>query len=300
MANIFRNSKKWLVYILYCLLVTTALLYCLFPRDILPRLIENALAGLNPQLRVSVEGADIFPPFGLRIHQARISLKGKSEADVLEIGQILLRPEIFPLIKGKIECSFHFVAYKGNIKGRIHLKKNSTNGPLEAVTDLKDVHIGEYRYLQDFLGRKISGTLSGKIKFSGIASDPAGGVADIRLKVRDGLVQLLEPIPFFEIDSVDFKKMQARMTLKNHEIRLSRLELDSSWFHGVFDGNVDLRNGLPGSILELKGKIRPSAAFMRTIADTPAIRNFLTRHLKRGRLSVVIFGSLKRPRIRFR
>ncbi|HDH98895.1 MAG TPA: type II secretion system protein GspN [Deltaproteobacteria bacterium] len=298
MGVFFRNSRKWIGYALYCMVVTGALLYFLFPADILPVIMENALAKSNSQLRASIKGASITFPFGIKILQARFFLKQEPTA-LVEVRQALLRPQIFSLLKGKLESSLECTAYEGKIESRIQVPKNGVKGPVEVVARLKNVDIGEYMYLQNLLKRKISGKISGKITYKGAMSDPGGGIGDAHFIWTDGLVQLSEAIPFLDFDSVDFKKMDITIKLKKRSICLNRLRVDSSRFYGFFNGTIDLERDLSASRLELKGKIRPAAAFMRTISKNPAVRAFLTRHLKGGRISVVIFGSLRSPRIKF-
>jgi len=295
---IWRN-KKWAGYALYCIALTGGLLYYRFPTDILRDYLQAIPARMDSRLVLSIDGIRPWLPFGLRFSQTELSLKNRPGSALFRAEGIFLRPDAWSILKGKPELHFDCTAYKGALKGHINAKENGAKGAFDTVTELQDIHIADYKPLQDLMGRHVEGTLGGTITYDGHYNLLMDGTMEADLKVTEGLLEYLNIHPLLNFESIEFKEMEIAMVFKKGTINLSRLELKGEQFQGSLSGNITLKGGFSKSVFDLKGSIKPSPAFLKSVAGVAGTMKFIKQRMKKGTLSFAIHGTLGEPQIKF-
>ena len=154
--------------------------------------------------------------------------------------------------------------------------------------------------LQELIGRKITGLLSGAVNYSGQYHLPLDGAGDADLTMANGEVQLFAPIPFLDIDQLVFEKMTISIALKKRLLRLTQLNFEGDQLQGSLTGTIRLRDQLSKSRLDLKGKVSLSGDLTESLSEESAAANLIRQRMTRGALSFAVYGTLEDPKIRFR
>jgi type II secretion system protein N len=297
MARRPSKYRKYFGYILFSILLVIALLYYRFPTDALKNYLQATADDMDANYHVSIGNARPAFPFGVRLLDTVVVPRNDSETNVFAADTLLIRPEIISFIRGRLKYDFDCLAYNGDLKGFVHFKKRGMNGPFITMIELKGIHMADYEYLSTLIGRDVKGILSGTINYRGQQDVLINGNGEANLTVSDGWVQLLEPL--FGLESVDFDDLRIKMVLDKRKIQLNNVELEGRNLKGTLSGTVSLKRDLSRSSLALKGSIEPSAAFFGGEKGASNTLKRLTRGLKKGKISFVIRGTPKNPRIRF-
>ena len=291
--------KKWGGYTLYSIILLGVLLYYRFPSDALLDYLEAGAAKFDPRIVLSIDRVNLSLPPGLTFSRAELSLKDTSEKPLFRAERFSARPDVWSFFRRKFKCNFEVLAYRGDLKGHVYFKNNGITGPFDSVTELKDIHIGEYKSLQDLIGRRVEGTLSGIISYNGLPHSLVDGTADGNFRLTDVRMENFNLHPLVKLDSIDFKEMEIVMALRGQKIDLSRLKLEGRQFHGNLSGTIRLKKKFSESALELKGEVKPSAEFFQNTEGMTATVKFVKQHMKKGALSFSIYGTLGDPKIKF-
>lgn len=293
------KNKKWAGYLLYGVILMGGLLYYRFPSDALRNYLLTNASRVEPRLVLSIDRIEPSLFFGLKFPETQLSFKGKPERVLFRAEDLLIRPKVWSLLQGDFRFDFHSLAYKGDLKGYVDFNKNSVTGHFDTVIELKNIHIGDYKYLRDLIGRHVEGTLGGTLTYNGAYNLLMDGTGEVNLRLTDGRMENLNLHPLFNFESIDFKAMEIAMVLKKRTINLIRVELKGDRFNGSFSGTIRLKKGFAKSNLEIKGTIKPSAAFLKSVAGSANIMRFIKQRMKKGSLSVAINGTLGEPKINF-
>ena len=293
-----RINKSWLGYTLYGLILTGVLLYYRFPSDAFREYLQTALNEADARVSISITGVHPSFPLDLKLNQTEISLRDKPGTLLFRADGIQLRPQLWSLIHRELKYAYSCHAYGGELKGLINLKGFSVRGPIESITEINNVRIGDYPYLRNLIGPHIEGNLGGKITYNGEAESFMDGTSEAELKITDGRLEYLKFDPL-NFQSIEIKQMEIMMNLKNGIINLTRFEFKGDKFQGSLTGKITLRKEFVQSTMELKGSIQPSATYLKGIARTKAAFEFIKKFIRKGRISFSIYGTLKKPSIRF-
>ncbi|MCK4388999.1 MAG: type II secretion system protein GspN [Desulfobacterales bacterium] len=296
-ALISSKHTKYLGYVLFAVILTAGLLYYRFPSDALRDYVQTSAENTNARVVLSVERIQPWPPVCLKFTGIELALKDKPDRTILKADRVLLKPRLRSLLRGKSEYSFHCLAYGGDLRGCAHFKKDSTGAFIDTEIELRDVHIGDYAYLSELIGRRVEGNLHGTISYTGPFKVLTDGSAEANLRLSGGRVELFQPL--FTLGSLDFNEIEAEMFLDKQKINVTRLELKGEVLHGTLSGTITLKEKFARSSLDLRGTIEPFAAFFKGTAGIHDTVAFFKQRLKRGTLSFVIHGTLGEPKIKF-
>lgn len=291
------RKKKWFGYIFYCLIITAGFLYLRFPSDVIRDYLRNAVNKPNIPVVLSIDRVKPWPTFGLKVDEAEISLKDASAPGLFKAEDLIVRPEIWSFVKGSIRYCFQCQAYGGDIKGCVQFRQNAMTLPFHTEIEVKDIQVGGYEYLEDLVGRRIQGNLSGTIHYSGQGKNLMSGDGGANLRLSDGAIELL--LPLLGLDSVAFNEIVIDMVLKKRMINIARFDLSGDQLKGKLSGKISLKKQVERSSLDLKGELEPFAAFFSSAEGTSSTMNILKKRLKRGALNFVIRGTLREPKVRF-
>jgi len=296
MKQFLSKNKRWLGYIFYCIILAVGLLYYRFPSEALRDYLQTRANNSNTPFSLSIDRIRLWPPFGLRLGQTEILLKGKPAVKVFRADSLFVRPEAWSFLKGKSRYCFECLAYGGDISGCIRLEENSIAAPFDTEIELKNIRIGTCEYLKDLVGRHVDGILYGTICYSGQQKDLMGGAGEVNLKILDGRVEIL--LPILSLESIDFSEVKIDMVLKKQRINLTRLELEGPQLKGILSGTISLKRDFAKSTLNLRGRIEPLASFLKNSGGVYNTLRLLKKRLRRGTLAFIIRGTIGEPKIR--
>lgn len=297
MRQFISKNKKWFGYTVYCIIVTVGLLYYRFPSDALRDYVQIRANNLNTPLFLSIDRMKPWPPFGLRLGQTEVSLKDKPDIKLFRADSLLVRAEVWPFFKGKGKYCFECLAYGGDLKGCISFKENSIKAPFNTKIELKNIRIGNYKYLKYSIGRHIDGILRGRVYYSGEHKNLMDGAGEANLTLLDGRVELV--LPILTLGSIEFNEVKIDMALKKQKINLVRFELNGPKLKGTLSGTISLKRRFAKSTLELKGTIKPFSSFFKNAEGVSRTMRFFKQRLRKGALTFIIHGTLGEPKIKF-
>jgi len=211
MKKILIKHGKWLGYLLYTVVLVTALLYCRFPSDTIRTYLESRVAAEAPGWALSVEGVSPGIPPGLDMTNVSVWSRETPQKHALQAKRIAVSPAFGAFVSGAAEYRFNAHAYNGDITGRIRFEQNDMTGPFSASVQLKGLHVGLHPYLPPLAGRDVSGILGGDISFSGTQRRLLDGAGKGIITISDGSVKLLQPV--MGLEAVDFDRLSLKMAL---------------------------------------------------------------------------------------
>lgn len=296
MKQIISKNKKYLGYSLYCILLIAGLLYYRFPsdafRDYLPAAAEKRFPGHH----VSIEEISPSLSIGIRLLKPVLSCKADPDKILFKAHNVLIRPDILSLLKGKSVYCFEGLAYNGSIAGRIHLENKGPNASFETSIEFNEMLIDDWRWLSQMTGREIKGTLDGILTCRGQSGSQVFGTGQANLKLSNGSLELNQPI--LNIKSLDFNELHAEVVLKDRKLSLKDVEFKGPGLKGRLSGDIVLKKDLMTSRINLKGTIglHVNSGSKGKKGLAPII--FLKRMTRKENLPFVINGTLSRPRFR--
>ena len=297
MAQSEKKKKRYFWYILYGILLLTALLYYRFPSDAFSEYIKASAERLYPQYRVSIGKLDLSFPSGLRLMHTALFQKARPADALFKAERLVIRPEILSLLKGNLKVGYTCRAYEGDVEGEVSVAELTAKAPFTASMQLRRIHIDAYPRLANLVGREVKGFLGGTVGFEGRLDLPLEGSGEANLRVMDG--EIAFALPLLQLGSIRFDEMLVELALKKRRITLNRAELRGPEIQGTVSGTIMLRGEIEKSTLNLKGTMEPLSGAFTKGKGAGAAMQLIKQHLKRGKLSFTIHGTLEEPRIRF-
>jgi len=292
-----RKKGEWIGYLLYCVLLTAALLYYRFPSESIADYLESVVAKANPRIILSLESLRPGFPLSVDLIDAKISLKKAPRKPLLRVKNVSLRPEAWAFLHGTPVYHFDAYVYAGNIKGDVRFENQELIAPFTTTMKLKDLHIGRHPYLSPLIGRDVSGILGGDIVYTGQYTNLIEGVGEAILSISEGRVKLLQPI--LGLESLQFDRLSMKITLQNKKMALSDVGLEGRAVKGQLSGIIILNNDIPASRLDLRGTLEPLGGLFGNLKGDSNSLKFLRKSLKSLKRSFVIRGTFRDPEFKF-
>lgn len=297
MKDFISKHKKWLGCVLYAVILTVGLLYFRFPSDALKDYFQAKGNRASPPLNFSVDRIKPSMPLGLKFAKTGVSLKDSPHSLILKADRLLIKPSLWSVLGGERKYSFHCIAYKGEVSGNIDFQKDQAAGFIDTKMSLRNIHLGDYVYLANLMGRSVRGTLGGTISYRGQYKLILNGSGEANLSLADGRVELAQP--FLTLEAIDFDAMEINMVLDKQSIKVARLEFKGPQLQGTLSGTISLKREFAESILDLRGTIQPFAALFTRPADAQDTVAFLRERLDEGTFTFMIQGTMGNPEIKF-
>jgi type II secretion system protein N len=290
------NNKKWLGYILFTILLTTALLYYSFPSDAFRNCLQATVERVNPKYLLSVGKVTPTLPPGFSLRKAKLSLKIDPDEGLFMADSIVIRPEIWSFLKGRSGYRFKCLAYGGGLKGSVHFYGNSTNSPFSASVNFKDIRLDNFTTVSALTGSGIKGIIGGTIKCTGQFDSLINGTGVTKLTIADGRVEL--PQAIFSHGSIDFDTIRMKMVLNNQKIDVNYIELKGKAVKGSLSGSMVLKKEISKSRLSLRGTIELFAGPFRGSKGAGNDVRLLKTRSKKDKLNFLVGGTFFSPTFR--
>ena len=283
-----KTKKKWLLYLLFVLILTASFIYYLFPTDQIKNYITFHLNQTHPEINITIDRIKpAFPP-GVRLYNVTIYQLN----DVfLSLGQIKIVPDLLSLFRSKVIFFFNAKTCDGMIDGRGELARNTSFGGVNVDAKFSEIQITKMDGLQSLNSRKISGVLDGRLTYR--VENESGENLRATLTISDCEIDLLNP--FFMLESVTFNTIEADIEVKNRKLQFKQCSLQGNQMDGSIAGSVILEKPLGKSILKLVGTMRPHQTFLAKLEkDIP--KNLLPKKIysKYG-LPIKFRGTIEKP-----
>jgi type II secretion system protein N len=301
----FQNAKvlpmakyrKWLAYVLFAAVASGVFLYICFPSEAVQQYLEGSATGFDPSLALRVDRIRLAFPFGLKLESPDLGLKESPGISLFKADSFVLMPSIRTLTLRRPALGFDCRAYAGKIQGVIALEKFSLEGPFDSHIEITGVRLGQYPLLREWLKRDLTGTMSGIMTYVCSRGNYLQGSGNGDFSILDGSVRFAQP--FLGVESLDFHRIDARIVIEKQEISLPRLEFKGKQMEGMVSGTIHLNPNFQKSTLNLKLAVKPLADFLADEENFFDAAQFLTQRLTSGNFTIVIRGTVARPRINF-
>ena len=283
-----RKRSMYLIYLFYGCLLTGVLLVVRFPAETLRQYCAGAVERVLPGATCSIGRIDYDFPLALRIRDIRVTLTHKPEEVLLFIKHLSV--DVEPRQKS---CRLLAEAYDGRHGCRLLIK-----GDTLVLEDFKIHHfdLGQWGALQTLLGRKVSGFLDVTGAYAGSLGKLMAGEAKGAVAVREGSMELLQPI--LSLNTLNFQNVETEFHMKEQTVTMRKGNFHGSEFNGTFSGTFRVIDPLGSGTLGVSGILTPLS-----LADVdPRWKNratILQTRYKQATLPFVISGTLAGPLFRF-
>jgi type II secretion system protein N len=297
--SLFKH-KSYLGYILYGILLIIGLLYYRFPSDAVGAYLQSTADQISPRYQVSVGKARLSFPIGMKLMKTKVTSKEDPGTNLFVSDSLLIKPDLWSLLKGESTYGFDCQTYGGNITGSVHFEANGIDDPetpLASSIELKGIRIGDYTYFSSLIGRSVKGILEGVVTYKGQFDQLINGTGEANLRISDGFFELLHAV--FGLESVGFDDLWIKMVLRKKKITLARVELEGREIRGTLSGTIRLKNEFSESRLALRGSIEPQEDFIRSDKGAASMLKLFKGRLRKGKFNFVIRGTPADPKIRF-
>ena len=247
---------KWLLYGIYTVAIAAFFLYYLFPSETVKKYIVARAGSLNPEIRVSID--DVTPVFshGLRLHAVQLEYRSR---DLLDAEEIVIVPDLLSLLSANPSFAFHIKALGGGVKGDVEITRRQPQGRIKMNAEIAAVRLENTPSVRRFFENRLTGICSGTIIYTG--GPGQGRTLNALLSVAEVTVRLNEPV--FGMAEIAFDSVAAEVTLRNRQLKISRLMLQGDQFDGEFAGSGVIREDFDDSPINLSGTITPQSKFMQ-------------------------------------
>jgi type II secretion system protein N len=283
-----RKRPTYIIYFLYACLLTGVLLVVRFPAGTLRHYCTGAMERILPGTTCSIGGINYDFPLTLCMRDIRVTRLHSPEDILVVIKDLWVRAE--PRQSG---ARLLAEAYGGRHECRLQIR-----GKVLTLADIKIRHLdlGQWGGLQGLLGRKVSGFLDVTGTYMGRWGELMAGEAKGVVAVREGSVELLQPI--LSLNTLNFQNVETEFHLQNQSVTMAKGNLHGVEFNGTFAGILQLTEPLGSGALGVSGELTPLAP-----ADAdPQWKNrasILQTRYKQTTLPFVISGTLAGPLFRF-
>jgi len=244
---------RWFGYFLYAVVLTVALLYWLFPSKDLHNYLQANARRIDSRLVLDIDQIHPCLPFGFESFGTELFLKDNPDTALFSSERITIKPRIWALLQGRFDFGFECRAYRGDISGRVNFRKGGLGGPFDGEIELRNIRIGEHKYLPLLLGRSIEGTLDGDIRYHTKSRALIDGSGRANIRLRHGRVRFSDPV--LNIRFVDIRGLEIEMLIEDQKVNVTRFSLRSRQMNITLKGSINLEREFAKSRLGLKGEL---------------------------------------------
>ncbi|MBW1701608.1 MAG: type II secretion system protein GspN [Deltaproteobacteria bacterium] len=253
MRNFQSTILRWFGYFLYAVVLTVALLYWLFPSEDLYNYFQANAKKIDSRLVLDIDQIRPCLPFGFESFGTELFFKDNPDTALFSSERITIKPRIWPLLQGRFDFGFECRAYSGDISGRVSFREGGLGGPFDGEIELRNIRIGDYKYLPVLLGRSVEGTLDGDIRYLTKSGPLINGSGKANFRLRHGRVRFSRPV--LNIRFVDIRDLETEMLIEDQKINVTRFCLRSRQMNITLRGNINLEREFAKSRLGLKGEL---------------------------------------------
>lgn len=287
-----KKYKKSLLYIAYTLVAIGCFLYLLFPSETFKGVVSTYLQKMLPDHQIQFDRLRPVLPLGLRFESVIVL---QDDRKWVQIDRLNAAPRIMSLLSSRKTINYHGNAYQGFLRGHMDVNTSEKGTQTDIFLKLADIQLSDIAYLQEVMGRKLSGFLNadvGLIDNNGLKRSLKGklDLADVRIELSN---------PIINIQEVMFNLVEAEFIVNKQVFSLKRLEAMGGQVEGSLTGTVMLRKPLGKSRINLRGSFIPQEVLLAAVKDIIPANLFRQQMGDKG-MPIRIFGTIEKPKFSFR
>jgi len=287
-----KNIKKSFFYIAYTLVAIGCFLYLLFPSETFKGVVSAYLLETLPDYQIQIDRLKPVLPLGLGFEPVTVLQNNLMRA---QIDRLNVTPRLTSLLSSRKRINFRGKAYQGILKGHVDVNTSDRSTQTDVFLKLADIQLADIVYLQQRLGRKLSGFLNGDLDLL----DNNGPKRSIKGKLDFADVKIELSNPIINIQEVSFDLVEAEFNVNKQVFSLKRLEAKGGQVEGSLTGTVMIRKPIGTSRINLRGSFVPQPVLLASVKDILPGNFFKSQTGDKG-MPVRIYGTIDKPRFSFR
>lgn len=287
-----KKIKISLFYIAYTLVAIGCFLYLLFPSETFKGVVSAYLLKMLPDYQIQIDRLQPVFPLGLGFEPMIVL---QNDHTLAQIDTLNVTPRIASLLSSRKTINFRGRAYQGVLRGHIDVNTFDKRTQTDVFLKLADIQLSDILYLQEKLGRKLSGFLNGDVDFM----DNNGPKRSIKgkLDLADVRIELSNPI--INVQEVVLDLVEAEFNVNKQVFSLKRLEAKGGQVEGSLTGTIMIRKPIGKSRINLRGSFFPQEVLLASVKDIlPG--NFFKQQMGDKGMPIRIYGTIEKPKFSFR
>jgi type II secretion system protein N len=287
-----KKLHKSLLYIAYTLVVTGCFLYLLFPSQTFKGVVSTYLLKMLPGYQIQFDELQPVLPLGLGF--ASVSVL-QNERMLAQIDRLNVTPRIASLLSARKTINYSGKAYQGALKGHMNVNTSDKRTQMDVFLTLADIQVEDIAYLQEALGKKLTGFLNGDVELM----DNNGPKMSLKGNLDLTDVRIALPNPIINIQEVALNLVEAEFNVNKQVFSLKRLEAKGGQVEGSLTGTIMIRKPMGKSRINLRGSFSPQEVLLAGIKDMLPGNLFKQQMGGKG-MPVRIYGTIEKPKFSFR
>jgi type II secretion system protein N len=251
-----KTKAKLFFYGIFTITAFCVFLYLLFPSQMVSALIVSRIAGINPQVQVSLNDTrpSVLPP-GLRFKPLSVAY---ADIPVMHMPYFKVMPAIFSFIGDQKEFTFSGPLGAGALKGHAAVSLQGPKPQTKVTMNLTEVPVDVIEILQQWPNYKLAGEMTAYIDYD--SRKGAGGTANVKMDVTPTRIVFNPPV--VGLEQMEFSQLTAEMTVTPRMLQIKRCELSGSQLEGKVTGAIVFREPAQNSRITLSCTLKPQPAFL--------------------------------------
>jgi type II secretion system protein N len=244
-------TKKMAAYTGLGIVLAIVFLYLRFPGSVVGDYITQAFSAQHPGAIVVIGAVKPHFPPGMRMENILYGVKRNPDATI-QILDLTARPGWLDLFKGKTALLLSGSAYGGELAGRIdYADFLSLARPVHYTFKVSGAGLDRFAYIKGTFNRSMTGKLNGNFVFRRSYERIGESSGTGEFTIANGSYQLMENLLGF--DSIEFSKIEGRLSLKGDALKLDRFRLTGAKFNCSLQGDIVLHEDMELSPITLTG-----------------------------------------------
>ena len=285
-----RHKLLSIIVILYSILLFIVLTIWRLPPDLVTGWIVPVVTGGRVVLQGETVSMGI--PFSIRMKDSLVGVKLKEKFITERFDQISAGLEWKGLFGGYLPMRFYGKKDGGEVEASFG---SSLLGKLSRVyieLDAQNLSADSLDVLRSFASREVRGKLNGRISVSGNLLDYSTIIGNGQFKLKDGSIQTNIDIP--GVSEITYQEIAVKFNIDKGILNLTEGRIKGDMFSGVVSGEIQLKNSISRSLLNLKATLVPGKTLMNISDKDSIIKKLLN---KKKKINVIIRGTISRPSI---
>lgn len=287
-----KKLHKSLLYIAYTLVAIGCFLYLLFPSQTFKGVVSTYLLKMLPDYQIQFDRLQPVLPLGLGFETVSVL---QNDHMWVQIDRLNVTPRITSLLSSRKTINYRGKAYQGFLRGHMDVNTFDKGTQTDVFLKLADIQLSDIAYLQERLGRKVSGFLNADVDL--IDNNGPKRSLKGKLDLADVRIELSNPI--INIQEVVLNLVEAEFNVNKQVFSLKRLEAMGGQVEGSLTGTVMLLKPLGKSRINLRGSFIPQEVLLAGVKDIIPGNLFKQQMGGRG-IPIRIYGTIEKPKFSFR
>lgn len=290
------SGFRLLLYLIYALLLTCALLIVRFPKAKFLKYAEKKVEASFPESRVNLSSLSYAFPFSVQLARAQMS-RLESDEDILLLQDLKFTPKLSGV---GLACNVTGAVLGGSFTSELKLapmdKRYSFND-----LEMNGLDLSRSAYLARILRRDVQGILKFKGEYSGSFDSSVDREKAIAgkgvMEIEGGSFTLRQPV--LTLTTMEFQKLEAAVAMQDGVLTLSEGVIEGTEVKTDFSGTMSATANPESWKLDLKGAMVPSREFLQDKPQLARVVNRLQQQYRKNALPYTIGGTVANPRFRF-